>query len=80
MSYDESDPQIRNGALWAKVSSAGNRYLAGNITLVNGETHRIIFFPNDKYGDNDKPDYCYYGPSRKWHKKIRHTATNNLDL
>jgi hypothetical protein len=79
MSYEESDPQIAGGALWAKVSK-GYRYLAGTITLVNGETHRVIFFPNDKFGDDSKPDYCYNGPSSRWKKKTRPTVTNNMDV
>jgi|GEM_PF-4812661 len=80
MSYDESDPQIASGALWAKKSATVSRYLAGVITLVNGETHRVIFFPNDKYGDDSKPDYIYNGPSSRWKKKIRPTVTNNMDV
>ena len=44
------------GALWARTSSKGNRFLSGFIEL-DGKKYEIIAFANNKNGNEKRPDF-----------------------
>jgi uncharacterized protein (DUF736 family) len=47
------------GAFWKKISKSGKKFLAGEITI-DGTKTKITCWPNDKGGNEKRPDFVIY--------------------
>lgn len=47
------------GAFWTKVSGKGKKFLAGEIEI-DGKKTKITCWPNDKGGNEKRPDFVIY--------------------
>jgi len=53
------DKWTKIGAFWKKRSKSGKAFLAGEITI-DGVKTKITCWPNDKAGNEKRPDYVIY--------------------
>lgn len=57
------------GALWQRTSAKGEQYLSGKIE-VNGAKYYIVLFPNEKNGNDDRPDWRIFPSEPKAQDRV----------